>query len=92
MKRKVNNDGTITIDGELYEVPQKYIKENIEIRYYAENKDNMWIYENGKKQEKVKKLDKVANSKIPRKNGIDYSKMINKEEDVIDLGEENEIS
>ena len=68
------------------------IKENIEIRYYAENKDNMWIYENGKKQEKVKKLDKVANSKIPRKNGIDYSKMINKEEDVIDLGEENEIS
>lgn len=92
VKRKVNNDGTITIEGELYEVPQKYIKENIEIRYYAENKDNMWIYENGKKQEKVKKLDKVANSKIPRKNGIDYSKMINKEEDVIDLGEENEIS
>lgn len=85
--RKVGKDRTISINNTLYEVPYKYVKEEIEIRYYIEDKDKMWIYENNERKEEIKKLNKVDNSKIKRKTNIDYSKIINKEEDVMEKEE-----
>ena len=76
---KVYNDSTIKMNNEKYEVPYKYVGQKIEVRYYVENPKEIIIYKDGKKQEKCKQVDVKANSKIYRKNNIDYEKMLNKE-------------
>lgn len=78
-KCKVYNDSTIRINNEKYEVPYKYVGQKIEIRYYVENPKEITIYKDGKKYEKCKIVDVKANSRIERKNNINYEKMINKE-------------
>lgn len=88
IKRKVSSDRTISINKKLYEVPYKYILQEIELRYYITKEEEIWIYENGERKEKCVSLDKVSNSKVKRKVNIDYSKMINNEEDVIEKEEE----
>lgn len=73
--RKVHKDATIVIQKVLYEVPQKYIGQTINLRYAPDDKSELYIIDiNNKITEKIYKLDKVANSKIKRK-GIDYSKL-----------------
>ena len=76
---KVYNDSTIQINNEKYEVPYKYVGQKIEVRYYVNNPKEIIIYRDGKRSEKCKIVDKKSNSKIYRKNNIDYEKMINKE-------------
>ena len=76
---KVYNDSTIQINNEKYEVPYKYVGQKIEVRYYVNNPKEIIIYSDGKRCEKCKIVDKKSNSKIYRKNNIDYEKMINKE-------------
>lgn len=76
---KVYNDSTIQINNEKYEVPYKYIGQKIEVRYYVSNPKEIIIYKDGKRCETCKLVDKKANSKVYRKNNIDYDKMINKE-------------
>lgn len=92
IKRKVSKDGVISIDNELYEVDSSYRGEEVTIRYYISNKEKMWIYEKEERKSEVRKLNKKENSKVERKNKIDYSKIVNKEEDVIELGDNDEIS
>ena len=92
IKRKVSKDGVISIDNELYEVDSSYRGEEVTIRYYISNKEKMWIYEKDERKSEVRKLNKKENSKVERKNKIDYSKIVNKEEDVIELGDNDEIS
>lgn len=76
---KVYNDSTIQINNEKYEVPYKYVGQKIEVRYYVNNPKEIIIYEDGKRREICKLVDKKANSKVYRKNNIDYEKMLNKE-------------
>ena len=76
---KVYNDSTIQINNEKYEVPYKYVGQKIEVRYYVSNPKEIIIYKDGKRCETCKLVDKKANSKVYRKNNIDYDKMINKE-------------
>ena len=92
IKRKVSKDGVISIDNELYEVDSVYRGDEVIIRYYISNKDKMWIYEKDKRKSEVRKLNKKENSKVQRENKIDYSKIVNNEEDVIELGDSDEIS
>ena len=74
--RRVMNDATITIFSKLFEVPQKYIKLRINIRYSPLNLDEAYIFDtNNKITDTIYPLKKIDNSKIKRKN-IDYSKMI----------------
>ena len=47
----------------------------------------MNVFENNQKLEKCTLIDKVSNSKVKRKNTIDYSKVINDERNVIDMEE-----
>lgn len=82
--RKVSNDRTISFNNKLYEVPYKYVKTDIEIRYYVDNPEEIWIYVDEEKKEKCTLLDKEANSKVIRKNNINYEKLVNKEDDVIE--------
>ena len=50
-----------------YEVPTKYIGKKITVKYDFSDRTKAWIYEYGKKIENINLLDKVANSKIRRK-------------------------
>lgn len=71
IKRNVKSDSTISLNAVLYEVPQKYIKTTITVKYNPENMEELYIYgENGKRLETVKKLDKQANSKYKRQERV----------------------
>ncbi len=82
---KVRKDRTIQFKKNYYEVPFKYVGQTIELRYDPNQIDVLFLYENDKKICEVTKVDKVANSKSKRKNGIDFSKMINDERDSIEM-------
>lgn len=87
IERKVRNDRTIKLENDYYEVPFKYIGQTIEIRYNPNNLEEMFVFDNNKKMEKCNIVDKISNSKVKRKNTIDYSKVVNDERDVIDMEE-----
>lgn len=84
---KVRKDRTISFKTEYYEVPFKYVGQTVELRYDPNNLDVLFLYENNKKICNVEKVNKVANSKSKRRNGIDYSKQINDERDVYEMEE-----
>ena len=92
IKRKVSKDGVISINNELYEVESIYADETVTIRYYISNMEKMWVYEKEERKSEVRKLNRKENSKVKRENRIDYSKIVNKEEDVIELGDQDEVS
>lgn len=82
---KVRLDRTIKLLNNYYEVPFKYVNQTIEIRYDPNHLEEVIIFENNQKCETCKIVDKVVNSKIKRKNSIDYSQVINDERDVIEM-------
>lgn len=83
--RKVRNDRTIKVENTYYEVPFKYVGQPVEIRYDPNNFNEVYIFENEQNVYTCKTVDKVSNSKVKRKNSIDYSKAINDERDVIEM-------
>ena len=89
--RKVSNDRTISFNNKLYEVPYEYVGEEIELRYYVNDEEEIWIYKNNEKREKCKLLNKQENSKVVRKTNIDYSWIVNNEEEVLDMPEGEEV-
>ena len=82
--KKVRLDRTIRFNNEYYEVPYKYVSQTIELRYNPTNLDILYLYEDNKFIEEIRKVDKISNGKSKRTNNIDYSKMINDERDVIE--------
>ena len=50
-----------------YEVPTKYIGKKITVKYDFQDRSKAWIYDNGSKIEAIHIVDKIANSKIKRK-------------------------
>ena len=85
IERKVRKDRCVKIENKYYEVPNKYVNQTINIRYDPNNLEEIFIFENNEKKETCKIVDKISNSKIKRKNNIDYSKAINDERDVIEM-------
>ena len=63
----IRSDSIAHIKKIEYEVPTKYIGKKITIKYDFEDRTKAWIYENGKKVEEIHIVDKIANSKIKRK-------------------------
>ncbi len=82
---KVRLDRTIKLNNEYYEIPFKYVGQTIELRYNPNNLEKLYLYENDIKVCEILKVDKIANGKSKRQNGIDYSKMINDERDTIEM-------
>lgn len=82
--RVVTKDRLVSINNNYYEVPYKYVGCKIGLRYYASNEEELWVYENNERKEKCEPLNKKDNSKVKRENNIDYSKLVNNEEDVIE--------
>jgi hypothetical protein len=87
VNRKVRKDSTIKIDNTFYDVPYRYVDTTIEVRYDPNDFSQIFIFENNKKCETCKIVDKVSNSKIKRKNTIDYSMATNDERNVIEMEE-----
>ena len=84
VNRKVRKDMTIKIENTYYEVPYKYVGLTIEIRYNPIDLTSVYIYEGEEQKHECKQVDKIANGKIKRTNGIDYSNIVNDERDVIE--------
>ena len=63
----IRNDSVAHIKKLEYEVPTKYIGKKITIKYNFADRSKAWIYDNNKKVEEVHLVDKIANSKIRRK-------------------------
>lgn len=80
--RKVNNDATIKLHSKTFEVPQKYIKQKLNIRYSPIDLDIAYIYNiNNELADTIYPLKRVDNSKIKR-NTIDYSRIEGEDENV----------
>lgn len=87
VNRKVRKDRTIKIDNNFYEVPFRYVDKTIEIRYDPSDLSEMYVFEDNQKCEKCNIVDKVSNSKVKRKNKIDYEKVVNDERNVLEMEE-----
>ena len=73
-QRKVASDSTISLFGKTFEVPSRYIKQKIIVKFEPFNFDFAFIYENGKKVDTIYPVKKVDNSHIKRKS-ISYSNL-----------------
>lgn len=82
INRKVRKDMTIKIENTYYEVPYKYVGLTIELRYNPTDLTSVYIYEGEEPKHECKPVDKIANGKIKRTSGIDYSNIVNDERDV----------
>lgn len=76
--RKVDNVGNVKIENRIYEVDYNMRGQKIEFTYDPE--DISKIYCQGKS---YGLLDSISNSKKRRKKNVDYSKMVNKENEEI---------
>jgi len=65
-ERVVNNDATISFKGALYEVPQAYIRQRIELRHPVDDPQDLYLYDNGIRVGRIKLLDKGENSRTFR--------------------------
>lgn len=72
--RKVSTDSTIQIQNKNFEVPSKYMKQRVTVKFNPHNLDVAYIYSNGKKEETIYPVQRIENSKIKRKS-ISYSQM-----------------
>ena len=73
--RKVNNDATIQLHCNQFEVPSYYMGQKINIRYSPIDLDKAFIFDKDNKiVDTVYPLRRVDNSKVKR-NVIDYSKI-----------------
>ena len=72
-EKPVALDSTIRLCGKDFEVPQKYIKQRILIKYQPDDLSYAYIYDSvSKTLQKIFPVDKIANSKMKR-NLISYS-------------------
>lgn len=71
--RKVKSDGTISLDGVFYEVPPVYIGSRIDVRFPANNKDKLFIYEDNIRTVSISKADLNAKAHAKRSISIKFS-------------------
>lgn len=71
--RKVRHDGTISVQNKLFEVPQKYIGQRIEVRF---NDDGVYIYENGLPKDKAKAVNFTDNAHVKRERTLSFKAML----------------
>lgn len=80
---KVYNNSTIRLNNENYEVPYRYVGKKIEVRYYVDEIDKIYVYdEKGNKVCECKKPNVKENARVLRKDNIDYSQIVNNMEEM----------
>ena len=82
--RRVTKTGCVSIKTRVYEVPQKYIGQKIQIRYNPEDPETIYIYDgpSGKRTDCAKLLNKADNTHRKRKQNINYGALKGGEADV----------
>ncbi|SHD77385.1 Mu transposase C-terminal domain-containing protein [Schnuerera ultunensis] len=69
--RKVKNDSTISIQNILFEVPQRYVGDTINIRYDPTSMDKAYIFSNDNLLiDTIYPVKKIDNSKIRREHNV----------------------
>jgi len=71
--RKVRHDGTISVQNQLFEVAQKYIGQQIEIRF---NDSGVYVYENGLPKDTAKPVNFADNAHVKRERTVSYQAML----------------
>ena len=73
IERRVYSDATVVINQCTYEVPMQYIGKRIKVRYFPSTTEEAYIYsEDHKLLETIHPANKVDNSKIKRKQYMDF--------------------
>jgi transposase InsO family protein len=65
-ERVVGNDATISFKGKIYEVPAAYIRQRIEIRHPVDDREALFLFENGARIAKLKPVDLHENARTFR--------------------------
>lgn len=73
IQRQVKNDATVSIHSTLYECPVELIGKKIELRYPADNPQDLTIYQNDKPLVAIKKVNVHENANAPLW-GISFNK------------------
>ena len=79
-ERVVNHDATISFKGSLYEVPAAYIRQRIEIRHPVDDPEELYLYDNGLRVGRIKRLDKQENARTFRPQQVLTHLSFHKEE------------
>lgn len=81
--RKVKQDGTISLNGSLYEVPACYIGQKVEIRY---DETGIFLYEQGKEVARLREVRFADNAHVKREKRVALSFAgLNGEEEMTDV-------
>lgn len=62
--RTVNKDSTVSITGNIYEVPPQFIGQKIEFKFPQDHPDEIYLYENGQRVQRIHLVDAQYNGKI----------------------------
>jgi putative transposase len=68
--RKVKQDGTISLNGSLYEIPARYIGQKIDVRF---DETGVFLYEEGHEAEQLIKVCFSDNAKVKREKRVSLS-------------------
>ena len=76
--RVVGNDATISFKGKIYEVPAAYIRQRIEIRHPVDDREALYLFENGARIARLKPVDVRENARTfrpdPAKSPVRFSR------------------
>lgn len=65
-ERIVGNDATISFKGKIYEVPAAYIRQRIEIRHPVDDREALFLFDNGARIARLKPVDVRENARTFR--------------------------
>lgn len=71
--RKVRHDGTISLEKRLFEVPERYIGQRIEVRF---NEDGVYVYEDGLPKAKAVPVNFAVNAHVKRERTLSFKNMM----------------
>ena len=74
--RKVNKTGCIKLENKMYELDYAYTGKMVEVTYNSEDMSTVYV-----ENKAYGLLDTVRNSTGGRKKSVDYSKVVNKEDE-----------
>jgi len=77
-RRKVKHDGTISIGGKLFEVPPRFIGQQIEVRF---DEGAVYVYENGLMAGKAVPVNFTDNAHIKRERSLSFQEMFSGKEE-----------
>lgn len=63
LERTVNKDCTVSLHSIYYEVPSKYIGQRVELRFPQDRPNEVYLYENDVRVQRIKPVDSILNGK-----------------------------